>query len=281
MAVYTPDSTGLALVNEVWNRTIEPAVYDKMVFIPNIKEHQKLAGLLHIPKLARMSSATLAQSASGAALSATSNTEVEVTVTPVGTYLMVQMSQNQIAQTDLNIDSAFVQNVEDAMAEGLETNALANISSLTTNQLTAAGGVDAATWRSGIGKLRISARSLAEPGSAKIHTVFHPAQYDDILAIPEFTNAEMRGDGENPRVKGVFVKAAGAMLHFSNVVPSAGAGSAYGCIWIESAFGISWNERVSVEHQTFEKSVKIIGYANNGSNVVHDGRAVRITAPST
>ena len=151
---YSPDVNGLALVNEVWNRTIEPAVYDKMVFIPNIREHQKLAGLLHIPKLARMSTSTLAQSASGAALTGLANTEVEVTITPVGTYLMVHMSQNMIAQTDLNIDSAFVQNVEDAMAEGLETNALANLSSLTTNQITAAGGVDAATWRSGIGRAR-------------------------------------------------------------------------------------------------------------------------------
>lgn len=273
---YVPSGNGSVYGTEAWNEVIEPAVYDKQAFVPNIKEFKRLFNKLNIPKITRDTYNTLSQTTGeGDSLTYGSATETEVELSPAGVYVAKKYSANLDKQTFLNLNGAFVQNVEDALAEGIETSACSNFTTLSTNLISAAS-IDAAAFRNGKARLLVSAKNVkGTPESGMQHLILPSMQYDDVMAISEFTHADARGDSENPMVKGVFVKAAGVMLHFTNVLPSAGGSSVYGCLWIPEAFGISWNERINVREQDFELQHKIIGYANFGSNIVHDGRAVR------
>lgn len=270
-------ATGSYLVNEVWNRRIERNVYDRMDFANNIGARERLYNQLHLPKMSRFTYSTLAQGTFNTALTNSANSETEATLSPAGIYIQVVTDENQLSQGNLDFDSAFTAGVEDGLAEGIETLTLANLSSLSTYQLGGAGAsIDASTWRSGVGKIPKGARSKGQPGKADIHIILPTGQYANALGIPEFTNADMRGDGTNPNVRGIFVKGAGATLHLSNVLPTSSGTSKYGAIWIPEAFGISWNKRVSVQAQKWELQHKIIGYANFGSAIVWDNRAVRL-----
>lgn len=272
-----PSGTGLYYLNEAWPRTIERNVFDVMDFATTIMGRERLFGLLHLPKISRATYTALAQSATGAAgLTYSGNSETEATLSPTGIYVADIFSRNQLAQSNMDQQAAYAARIEDALAEGVETIAQAQISSLTTYRTGAAGAsIDASLWRSSVGKIPKGARSQGMPGKADIHIVVPTGQWPSIMGIDEFTHADIVG-GEQRTVKGIFVKAAGATLHMNNVLPASSGSSKYGSVFLPGAFGISWNERISSETQKFDLSLKLIGYCNFGVGIVWDNRAVRL-----
>jgi len=271
-----PSGTGAYYLNQVWPRTIEANVYDLMDFAETISPRERLYGQLHLPKISRATYTALAASATGETLSWSGNSETEATLSPSGIYVADLFSQNQLAQSNMNQIEAYTQRIEDALAEGVETIAQATISSLTTYRLGAAGAsVDASLWRSAVGKIPKGARSKGMPGKADIHMFLPTGQWPSVMGIDEFTHADIVGGGDRV-VKGIFVKAAGAVFHMNNVLPASSGTSRYGTVCLPGAFGISWNERIKSEKQRYNLSDKLIGYCNLGVGIVWDNRAVRI-----
>lgn len=271
MAVLTPSTTtGWNL--QKWQRTIEDATYQKMKMIPVIDEGDRLYGQLNIRKKARVSSTVLAQNAEGTGLTASTIIGTPVAVTPAGNYVMVQWSENEEAQIDVNIDSESRGDIESALAEASDQSVLANVATLT--QTMSAAGVDGPMLRQGYGRLMGNTNGMATPGDdPQVYGIFSHHQYPSLGTIPEFNNAEVRGGKETPYVQGIWTKGGGIMLLMTTVITN-DANGWHNCLFLPSAFVISWNRHTQLKSQEFELTNKVIAFNNFGSAIKHDLRAI-------
>jgi hypothetical protein len=116
---------------------------------------------------------------------------------------------------------------------------------------------------------------LATPGETnpQVYGIFSHTQYPNLANIPEFNSALVRGDSENPYVKGVWTKGGGIMLLMSTVVQE-DANGWHNCLYIPSAFVVAWNVRSRIKRQDFELTNKVIVFNNLGTAVKHNLRAV-------
>jgi hypothetical protein len=270
--ILTPGGT-TGWNKEVWERTIEPATYQKMKFIPLIDTGERLLNKLHIRKHARVSASTLGQSDDGENLNSENVIGPEATVTPVGSYVAVEWSENQEAQADYNVDREAASNIEMALAEATDASALTNIQALTVPPLSQ-GAVDGAMLRKAQGILMGNTNGMhGVDGGNKIYGIFSHTQYPALAAIPEFNQAEIRGDDENPFVKGVWVKGGGAFLVFSTVVAQ-DANGWHNALFVPSAFVVSWNVKSRIKRQDEGLMNRVVVFNNLGTAIKHNLRAV-------
>jgi hypothetical protein len=163
-----------------------------------------------------------------------------------------------------------------ALAESSESSVLANAQSL-TNILTQAD-VDASLLRRGIGRLVGNTNGAVEPGmsgAAQIYGIFTNKQYPNLVNIPEVNAADVRGDSENPYVKGIWVKGFGFTLMLSTVVANDANGD-HNVLYIPEAFGIAWNQRSLIKRMDEELQNQLIAFNNFGSAVKHNARAIAL-----
>lgn len=280
MATYQPGDTGAEWTDEVWPRTIQPAVYEALQFANKIKEYQALDNKIHIRKAKVLSVNSLASTASGSGLTYSANTEVDVEISPIARYVAVQISKSQLAQMNVDPQNMIVTGVQDALAEAVDSLCLTDVQSLTTNVLgNAAAAITRPLLLNALQLVRQTGKMEAVPGKSTIHFVCHPSQYDDFMSISEITAANVRGGNANPNVSGTVFDALGMSFTVSGNVVVDGNG-ANNVVFVPSAFGVSYNEQVGVTRQVFELSNRIIGYVNFGHGVVWDERACAIRTDS-
>jgi len=251
----------------------EEATYAKMDFIPTIDEGMRPFDQSISRKHTRVSGSTLAQSGDGTGLSYVDPRGTPVTLTPVGSYVPLAHSANMEAQNDLNLTSEEADAAEGALAELTETNALANLSSLT--QIVTDIDVTAALIRQAIAKLQINTNGMWRPGGTgpQAYGIFTATQSPALMGIPEVNSAEMRGDSENPYIKGIWTKGFGFMLMTSTVTPFDGT-KWTSALYLAKAFRVAWNVRSMVRKLEVELATQYILYNNVGSTILHDLRAV-------
>lgn len=255
-----------------WQRTVEEATYQKMVFIPIIDEGDRPFGQLNIRKHARVSSTALGQSADGTGLTYSNIIGTPVTVTPAGNYVAVAYSENERAQLDINLDAEARGNIEAALAESTDQGVLANVQALT--QFMSQGLVDAAMLRQAVGRLMGNTNGLATPGERpQVFATFSHKQYPALGTIPEFNAAQVRGDSENPYVRGIWMKGGGLVLNLTTVVANDGNGD-HNVVYLPSGFVVAWNTRSMMKDQDVELTNRLIIFNNLGSAVKHDLRAI-------
>lgn len=276
MAVLTPGGT-TGWNPEVWEKAkFESATYQRMRFIRTIDEGDRPYNLLHIRKHARVSGTTLGQSTGGGAADLTFLTIIgtPITVTPVHSVVPVAYGPHMEAQTDGNIDQESAGNIEQALAELTETTAAANIATLTT--VLSAPDVDGPVLRRAFGQLMGNTNGMAEPGGdTQVYGLFSHTQFPNLGNIPEFNQADIRGDSENPSVKGIWTKGGGIMLLMSTIITADGNGWHNG-LYIPSAFVIAWNLRSQIVRDRDALRQFVIAQNNVGSAVKHDLRAIDI-----
>lgn len=274
-------TSGGALLAQAWQSNLEDAVYDLAVFIPRIRDLMKPMAQLNIRKQDRFTSASLTSTATGLSLTYNGTNPAAVTMTPSQVYVAASWNEDFDAQADFSPDSEFRQNCEEALAEGEDQTGLATASGITTNIVGAyASDITAASWRSALSLGRISGRSKFQMGKTPITVVVHPAQTDDLAAIPEFAQAHIRGENSSVMRTGLFAQLYGVDVYFSNVVRTAGGG-ADNPMFVQSAFGIAYNRRHTVKLQEIEYQHRVIVGSNFAVGLIHDVRTVNIKSKST
>lgn len=271
MATIIVPGTHTGWSNEVWERGFEEATYQRQKLIPVIDEHERLYSLLHVRKAARLVGSTLSQTSDGTGLNYLNPIDTPVTLTPIASVVPVGWSINEEVQIDVNLERV-APAVEQALAELTETTVATNAASF-TNVLSAAD-VSANMLRKAYGILMGNTNGLATPGGQEtVYGFFTHTQYPVLGDIPEFNQADIRGDSENPYVRGIWTKGGGIMLLMSTVVYN--DGSAWNnLLFHPSAIGISWNKRSMVKKDDAELQERRIAYNNVGSGVIHNLRAV-------
>jgi len=243
-----------------------------MVAIPTFDEYPgRILNTGNVRKQARAAGLTLAQSADGDSLTASDITGTPITLTPVGRYVYVSWSENEDAQVEANLDRVAADNIEQALAETSDTAALAVATSLTQTMSQAA--VDAAMFRQAIGRLVGNMNGAVMPGDGEIMAIFSHTQYPNIMNIPEYTDADVRGDSENPHVKGIYSRGGGVKLMLSTVVAQ-DANGWHNILYVRKAFVVGWNARSRIKRQDYLLNNRIVVYNNFGVSVQHDLRAI-------
>ena len=286
MATYVPGTagSGTELTNEVWQKNIEAAVYEEAQLLPLIKERDRLYNKLHIRTFGQFSASTLANTDTGLGPTYAVATTYDKTATPVANYVAVNLSRSQIKQ--MNVDVTQSNDFKDAMNKALaqkidQTVHAATIGALTTNVVgDAAATMDRALVLNLLYTIRKNARSAVQPGKSDIKFIVWPLQGPSFMSIPEFTAANLRGDSENPNVKGIIFNAMGLEYIVSGNCVS-DANGVHNGMFVGSAFSLSWNERPTVFSQDFELASRIYAYGNYGAGVVWDDRAGDLRTKAT
>ena len=264
-----------------WNRTsykagFEDATYDEMTFTDAIADYgTRLLGGGVVRKHARASGSVLAQSDDGNSLTSSNIIASPVTLTPVHRYVKVAWSGAEKAQIDADLRGEAGGNIRMAMAEVLDSSGLVAVASCT--KFLSQASADVSMWRRAVGNLMKNTNNKYGPGT--LTGVFAAETYPDLMAIPEFTNAHVRGGSDFPNVKGIFTQGSGVDVRFSTVVYQ-DANGWHNVIFHKTAFVVGWNLDISVEETQDDLLYKLVAHANNGYAVQHDLRAfaLRTTA---
>jgi hypothetical protein len=253
--------------------TIEDPTYQRTEFINTIKQYPgKILNLGHVRKAARASGSILGQGDDGDSLTNSNITATGVTITPVHRYIQVAWSGAEKAQVDVDLNSEAAGNIEQGLAETMDSAGLVSVST-GTNTMSQANP-DAATWRQAVGRLMTNTNGAFMPGESKmIRAIFSTTQYPSVMGIDEFTHADVRGDSETPNVKGIFTKGGGINVRFSTVVLQ-DANGWHNPIYVDSAFIIGWNQRTTAFKEQTELLFRINVSANMGVSVLHDLRFI-------
>lgn len=281
MAVDVPGAApGSNLNIQDWQTDIEPAVYDKTRFLRRTSEKQRPYDLLNIRKITAGTGQIVAASGDGTGMVFDSMTPTVVTLDPNWYFFGHAFPDSLGWVGGDNIKKAAADDVERGIAAYLESQALALPLTLTNFVGNAAYDVDTAGFRAAVATLFNSGKVETEPGEAQIFGLLGALQHDDAMSIPEFTNAEQRGDGQNPNVSGVIGKGNGVNLMFSTLLNS-DANGLHGVIWVKEAFGHAWNSRIKVETQRYLKQTRVMADAHLGFAVIHNLRACAIRTKTT
>lgn len=285
---YTPAGTstkgGASLVNQVWQPDLERSLYENAEFWPLLVERDRPYNKLNIRKFGRFvatnSLASTASADDGSGLTYVVAADSNITLSPINRYVAVAIARHQISQMNVDPRGPFRISVEQALNEQIDAVCLQDATSLTTNT-TGSGsvGLDRPLLLNILEKLRSSARSAITLGETKLWLIIHPAQFGDLMTIPEITAANLRGDSADPLVKGMVLNGLGLNYKVSGNVYT-DANGAYNVLFVPEAFGIGWNEKPVVMAQEFELQYRLIAYANFGHNIVWDDRAALIQTNS-
>src|SRR3990172_1908945 len=267
-------NTGLNI--EKWSRTVQFATYQAMQFIPTIEEGDRPYSLLHDRKYARVAAATFSRTASGVDLTYVNPIGTPVTFLPAASVVPVAWAETFNSELDINLNSELVSNLEGALAESTEQTRLADVVALTKK--ISDTGVTAPMLRKAMARLAGNTNGYAmvgKKGGPTIYGGFHTNQYPNLANIPEVNSAEMRGDSENPYVRGIWAKGFGFSLWLNTVITQ-DANGWHKVLYVPSAFRIAWNTRTLIKRQDDELQNRLILYNNLAGGVLNDLRAIDV-----
>ena len=261
-----------------WQDTFEAGVYDKQRFLPRTTSKMRMYGQGNIRKMGTFSGATWTTSDDGTLGPGTFQSGSPSVVTLVPAWLGVPTAFPDSLEfvAGENVDPAYADGVEAALAAYIESQFLQDVASLTANIGNGAYDIDKAGWDAASAQLDNAAKVLAElEGGAQVYGILGKLQKDDLMNVEQFTHADVRGDGQNPSVSGVISKGDGVNVNFSTLLYS-DANGLHGCMWIPTAFAYFYNKKPSVERQRYLKQNRILADAHFAHNIVHNARAIDI-----
>lgn len=279
--VYTPAGTspyaGASLVNQVWAPDIERTLYEDAEFWPLLVERERPYYKLNIRKIGRFSATNSLASTTtgdeGTSLTYVVAADTNVALSPINRYVAVGIARHQMSEMNVDPKGPFRISVEQALNEQIDAVCLQDAASLSTSTTGSGTAViDKPGLLNLLEKMRNAARSAIKLGDTKLWMCVTPGQFGDLMTVPELTAANLRGDGEDPLVKGIVINGLGLQFKVTGNVYKTG-GVAYNVIFKPEAFGIAWNEKPVVMAQEYELQYRLIAYANFAHNIVWDERA--------
>jgi hypothetical protein len=270
--VVTPGGTTGHNVSK-YSREIRGGTYQYLVAIPKFDDEEKPNTSLIIRKFARVLSTATASTFEGDVLTASNPVATPVTLSAAGNYIYIQWSANQRAQLDQDFSPPMRAQLNLAMAEGSDQILLANVASFT--QIMSQASVDGPSFRQALARVAANTNGVTIPGGGgpKTFCIFSVTQMSNFGNIPEYNNAQVRGDSQNPYVTGVILQGSGAQLDFSTVIAQDGNGW-HNFIGISEAMAVAWNEHTQIDEQQLLLQMRLVAFNNFASGVVHDLRGL-------
>jgi hypothetical protein len=276
------------IVEETWAPTFAIEANEELMVAKHFKGDWiagKFANQLNISKVA-VATAQVLTTGNGAAASLVyeQDTESNITVDPRSIYCGFQINRN--AQTrflrEAGYRAAKKKQIMAALKVDIDQQAAALVPSLSTN-VVGSGAVDVSKTLllSGLGKLIAGAKEFYVWGETKAYLCVYSLQADDLLAIPEITAADIRGDSQNPNVKGRVWTAWNLEVSESGNISTSG-GAAHNLLHIPQSHALAYNEEPTfLAPQNSGLALIQLCYTEYGVGEVWDEYAVDVQTKTT
>lgn len=248
----TPASIGANLIRSRWGTDIKRKAYEEPVFAKDVStlptDGGKVGDRMYVRILPIITAITPTGSSEMGPESLTwhTGTVTRVQADPTGRYTAVELPITLTAKLDDAEDEATRRGYRDQMSgsinEAMDANGLSLAGSLGTTL--GPSNLDKTVLTSALATLRQNAKEHVKNGSM-LRFKYHPSQHDNLLTIAEIANAELRGDSENPNVKGFVIKAWGMTFEETGSIYETG-GNKYNVLFADSAFGKAFNYEPNV-----------------------------------
>lgn len=136
--------------------------------------------------------------------------------------------------------------------------------------------LSAALIRQALGSLRTNAQRMYKTGDVTAVLRIHPSQQQHLYGIAEIANANLRGDGDNPNVTGMLVKAWGCDVDITGNIVSSG-GNRHNMLFVKEAFVLAYNEEPQLaKPQDNGLATLIMAFTDFAAGELYDNYAVDI-----
>ena len=272
-----PGSTGEKLTVQRWKRGLGKALYDKQRFIPRLSETaEKIGYTLNVRRLGRVGVQTISSTSDGTDVTFSDLAPTNTTITPTWVLCGAAYPDSmprRMGEGD-NIKADYANNLNSALAAGLESIVLQNVVSATYTVGNSGYSIEAAGLRYALGVLTSNTRFDSQPGD-QINLILDAGQIAPSLAIPEINQAWQRGDGTSPQVTGKLSLGYGLTFMYSTLVAQSG-GSKYGAVWVPKCISYGYNENPNAETQRFLKQTRLMADAEIGSAIIYQERLIAV-----
>lgn len=249
MAGITPGTEAANILRETWTSQFaldptEESIVAKLVAEPY--GTQKIGKKLHLRKIKAMT-ATKTNGPTNTTLllpsnmTFTTNTEVEVTVTPFSYHTAIELNPDTLNEVidDGELIAAYRKQMMAVLEEKLDFELLDLASSASLTETGAS--FTEAMWQAAIAKLAKNAKRKFRIGKTPYNLVFHPDHLASALQVPALREYQIRGN-QGGAVNGQLVTTYGANIEETGLVKSSG-GTEYMPLFIKDAWALGWNEK--------------------------------------
>ena len=148
----------------------------------------------------------------------TANTEGTTTVNPTVIYTAVELYEDVLNTTIVDAVKAYAPVLAEGLYQNIEETILGKHATTTTTVGTSSAGYNflEADFLTGLAQLHAAGKDKVVPG--KIYGIYHPLQYDNIMAIQNIVSASVRGETNGPAKTGVIGLSNGTNIFFTSNV---------------------------------------------------------------
>lgn len=273
---------GAALLMESWRPFYHVAAEEERIVTMKFDDATKrisgrLGDILHIGKISRKT-AQRQTTGHGDSESLTWNTDTETDASGsmVRSYSGVRLNRDTLARVVSNakLKDAYLSLMMAALSADIDVEGATLANSLATNIVGGVGQViTGSLLRQALGKILVTGKNKARAGKDKF-LCYHSEEHEHVLAIPDVTAADIRGDGMNPVVNGFVWKAYDLKLnHSGNIYQNSGV--THNLLTLDEAFAIAFNEKVTgLEPQRNGLSTEMLTTSEWAVFEVEDAEAV-------
>ena len=220
MAAVT-SATAATLISNLWVEEIEYAANDvrgvvNFVIDTGEKYFGPGGGNILFPNVGTI--AATAYGAGTTTITFTANTEGVTTVNPTVVYTAVEIYEDVLNTTIVDAVKAYAPVLAEGLYQNIEETILGKHATTVTTVGTSSAGYNflEADFLTGLAQLHANGKDKVVPG--KIYAIYHPLQYDNVMAISNIVSASVRGESNGPAKTGVIGLSNGANVFFTSNV---------------------------------------------------------------
>jgi len=279
-SVYPGSGRGANALRSMWDREIKLKANEEMVIAADFEraDAEKVGDTMYVRILPTVTINTLANTDNAGPENLTWETGeiLRVSTTPVAHYaavgLPLNLTERLVAADQSKLRAGYRQQIRkglDAKLDSYCAQALGPSISAVKGPFNA----DKTNLLDCVQTIRTNAKEHVKNGTT-VHIKYHPSQIKYLNSIAEIANAEVRGDAENPNVKGFISKGFG--FTFAETGNIYNNGTHYlNLVFASSAFTLGYNaEPTILAPQTSGLQVGFLGYQDFGVVEVFDEDAL-------
>jgi hypothetical protein len=222
---------------------------------------------LNLRKVGTATAQTLAAGGSGLSLNYNTFGDEVVALTPTFDYSGVEVPLHTLSRIDSEegLKTAYKNQLLASLGTALDVAGGALANGLSTN-VSGGGGssFDQALFLDAWNKLVVSAKDMFKVGVTKANLVLYNKQAKNLINVPGFTQAQIRGDGVSPMVRGWVNDVMNCNIFESGNVYTAG-GVAHSPLFLPMAFAKAFNLRATLlDPQPVEAVIRFIAVQERG-----------------
>lgn len=265
----------------------EERVVTRMFATGDDVQVQRFGNKMNISKVAAIPASTLAGTSNADSLTGTTNTEATASVSPTFAYGFVPLGLPQLLRCmdDKNgakYKRAYRQQIAAGIATKIDVDGATLAASLTTNQVGGSGQhlsqdliLDAIQMLIISGKDHTRVNRVG--GKTPKYLCVHPTEYKYLMKISQLTQADIRGDADNPTVSGMVWEGYGLTIDESGNIYN--DGSVYhNMLYTQMSHVLGYNlgpDPMMVE-QPLHAAYNIFGFIEYGVGEIWDEYAADI-----